>query len=70
MNEKWRTKLKRPHVILVGNPRDGYHVIGPFETGFDANEFEFKSTTTDSDCYDSLMMPLEAPESVKKAEPV
>ena len=27
------------HVILVGTPRDGYRVIGPFKTGSDAHDF-------------------------------
>ena len=34
------------HVILVGNPRDGYRVIGPFKTGDDADNYIDTDRTT------------------------
>ena len=49
--------MMKLHVILVGNPRDGYHVIGPFENGQAANDYEFMACEPE----DWFVMPLEAP---------
>ena len=46
------------HVILVGNPRDGFRVIGPFKTGDDADEY----IDTEPENVDWMtVVPLEVP---------
>ena len=46
------------YVILVGNPRDGFRVIGPFKTGDDADEY----IDTEPENVDWMtVVPLEVP---------
>ena len=55
------------HVILVGNPRDGYRVIGPFKTGDDADNY---IDTEPNDVDWMTAMPLETPSSLDTVQPV
>ena len=46
------------YIILVGNPRDGFRVIGPFKTGDDADEY----IDTEPENVDWMtVVPLEVP---------
>lgn len=47
------------HVLITGNPVDGFKVYGPFKTGIDAAEAG--DDVPDSDWW---TMPLHAPESL------
>jgi hypothetical protein len=50
------------HVVVIGNPIDGFRVVGPFKTSEDAFQFE---EGVDESCWS---MPLEAPEAVESTE--